>query len=346
MFKLVDRQLDVGTAALLKLRHVEGNMWKKSIDSQFAKLYQSCDCAIEASSRPGLDKVLQHYAGLGLKESPFGAFSSDHIISEGRHLAVTYWPLYDYYALSRNTGEQVGAIMLWRDISNEVTALNTSIRDNIAIAIASFILLELLLYWSVRMVTRQLETTVIQRTSELDRANTRLAQLAQTDELTGLNNRRHFMALLESEVQRARRNGHPLTLAMADLDHFKQVNDRFGHTTGDHALQVVASTLRRSSRDYDILGRYGGEELMILLPETGLDAAQLILERLRREVAEIAIESAEGVAVPLTISMGVAQLQQGEGGAELIDSADKLLYCAKEQGRNRICLSTEDNGGC
>lgn len=337
MFRVIDRQLDVGTAALLKLKHVEENMWQRSIDTQFARLYEGCKCAIEASSRPGLEKVLKYYSEQSFSDTPFDSFRSDHIVSEGRHLAITYWPLYDYYALSRNTGEQVGAILLWRDISDEVAALNASIRDNIAIAIVSFLLLELLLYWSVRVVTRQLENTIAVRTRELDNANTRLAELAQTDELTGLHNRRHFMALLEQEVERSRRSGKPLTLAMADLDHFKLVNDRHGHACGDHALQAVASTLRRSCRKYDIIGRYGGEELMILLPETALDEAIEVLERIRVSVSKIGIESPEGQPVSLTVSMGVAQLHPGDNGADLIDAADKCLYCAKEQGRNRIC---------
>lgn len=338
MFRVLDKQLGVGTAALLRLNHVKEKMWKKSINTQFARLYEGCNCFIEASSRPGLEEVLQQFTGRKVNSTPFDAFRSELVPVGKKHLAVTYWPLYDYYALSRQTGEQVGAILLWRDISDEVVALYASVRDNIIIAVISFILLELLLYGSVRMVTRQLEHTIHQRTRELDRANSRLAELAQTDELTGLNNRRHFMSLLDSEVDRARRNGHPLILAMADLDHFKQVNDRYGHTTGDHALQVVASTLRRGSRDYDILGRYGGEELMILLPETDLESARTILERLRRQIAAIELDSSDGEAVKLTISIGVAALQEGGSGAELIDAADKLLYCAKEQGRNRICV--------
>jgi diguanylate cyclase (GGDEF)-like protein len=337
MFTLVDRQLDVGTAALLRLHHVEENMWQSAINTQFSKLYQDCQCAIEASSRPGLEKILHHYAQRGLSQSPFTDFRSEHLVIGGRHLAVTFWPLFDYYALSRNTGEQVGAILMWRDISDEVAALNRSLRDNIIIALLGFLLLELLLYWSVRMVTRQLESTIAQRTDELDRANSKLTELAQTDELTGLNNRRHFMALMSREVERARRHGKPLTLAMADLDHFKQVNDRFGHSTGDHALQVVASTLRRGSREYDILGRYGGEELMILLPETDLPTAEAVLERLRQAVADLHIESADGERVPLTISIGVTQLRQGDSSDELLDAADKQLYLAKEQGRNRLC---------
>ncbi|MGM0594802.1 MAG: diguanylate cyclase, partial [Pseudomonadota bacterium] len=340
MFRLLDGQLGVGSAALLKVQHVERNMWQSAIDTQFARLYEGCNCTVEASSRPGLEPLLDYYSANG-GNGVLDSFGSDHLVVGGRHIAVTHWPLFDYYARSRDTGESVGAILMWRDISKEVAVHNASLRQNIIIAVISFLLLELLLLWSVRWVTRQLEATITERTVELDRANARLSELAQTDELTGLHNRRHFMALLEAEIKRSHRSGHPLTLAMADLDHFKQVNDRFGHTVGDHALQAVAGTLRQGSRQYDIVGRYGGEELTIVLPGLDLEEARRVLERLRQQVAALTLESGEGEPVSLTISMGVAPLRPGMNADELIDQADKLLYCAKEQGRNRLCLPAD-----
>lgn len=338
MFRVLDNQLDAGIATLLKMPHIRDNMWSHAIDTQYARIYRECDCAIEARSRPGLETVLEHYADQGLSESPFGRFGSEHIFVGGRHLAVTHWPLHDYYGITRQTAEPVGAVLIWRDISGDIEALNNSLRDNILIAVLSFAVLELLLFWSVRLVTRQLESTITERTAELDRANERLEELAQTDELTGLNNRRHFMSQLEQEVERAQRHNLPLVLAMADLDHFKQVNDRFGHITGDHALQAVSACLRTACRSYDILGRYGGEELMVILPQTALLTAQPVLERLRTQVEKLNIESNDGRPVALTISIGVASLQPGQSAAELIDVADKLLYEAKAQGRNRLSV--------
>lgn len=337
MYRVLDKQLGSGAATLLKLRHVKDNMWRSAIDTQFAQLYQGCSCAIEATSRPGIEAVIRHYSDRGLSSTPFDRFHSEHIKVEGKHLAVTYWPLADYYALSRDTGEQVGAILMWRNIDKEVTALNGSLQSNLLIAVAGFLLLELLIYWTVRLVTGRLEQEVAVRTRELHHANKRLAALAQTDELTGLHNRRHFTTLLDQEVERCKRLHKPMSLAMLDLDHFKSVNDEFGHPMGDHVLQVVAGILRRNCREYDVLGRYGGEEMIIMFPETGLDIAQIVSERLREEIAAVAITSPSGRPVPLTTSIGIAQLHPGDNADELVDAADKALYQAKKAGRNRVC---------
>ena len=345
MYRVLDNQLTAGAATLLKLRHVEDNMWSSAIDTQFAQLYEGCNCAIEATSRLGIDPIIKHYSTRGLNKTPFDVFHSEHIKVQGKHFAVTYWPLYDYYALSRNTGEQVGAILMWRDIEKDIAAFNRSLQSNLLIAVVGFLLLELLIYWTVRLVTGRLEQEVALRTRELNHANKRLAALAQTDELTGLYNRRHFTELLDQEVERCQRLRKPMSLAMADLDYFKSVNDEFGHPMGDHVLQIVAGILRRNCREYDVLGRYGGEEMVIIFPETELATAQHVCERLREEIAAVRITAPDGRAVPLSTSIGIAQLQAGDNADELIDTADKALYQAKKEGRNRVCLAETANRG-
>lgn len=161
--------------------------------------------------------------------------------------------------------------------------------------------------------------------------------LATTDELTGVASRRHFYYLAEREVSRAKRHRHPLVVMMADVDHFKTVNDTYGHGIGDAVLKTVASRLSRSLRDADLLGRYGGEEFVFLLPETELETAKdLIAERLREAIAGPGIETESG-SIRVTVSVGVCGDPAGESSlTELLKGADAALYAAKRAGRNCV----------
>jgi diguanylate cyclase (GGDEF)-like protein len=175
--------------------------------------------------------------------------------------------------------------------------------------------------------------------------NARLHDVVQrqaiTDELTGLVNRRRFLAALEAEVVRARRLGGPLSVVLADLDDFKPINDRFGHHAGDAVLVGFAGVIREHVRDVDVAGRLGGEEFALLLPETDLRGAQAGAERLRRSLAEQELALADGHVHRVTASFGVAQLAPGQSGDELLRAADAALYRAKAGGKNRVSLDRE-----
>jgi diguanylate cyclase (GGDEF)-like protein/PAS domain S-box-containing protein len=161
-------------------------------------------------------------------------------------------------------------------------------------------------------------------------------RLAITDLLTGLFNRRHFMTIAEREYQRASRYQYPLCVIMLDIDHFKLVNDTYGHQAGDQALQDLAMMCTEQLRVSDTMGRYGGEELIILLPETRLKTAAKVAERLRQRVSEHLIHT-ERAAFRITISVGIAQFDIACHRLEdLIDHADQALYQAKNAGRNRV----------
>ena len=163
-------------------------------------------------------------------------------------------------------------------------------------------------------------------------------QLASTDGLTGLHNRRHFMELAKREFGRARRYQRPLTAIMMDIDHFKQVNDTYGHAVGDQALKIVADRCRKTVRDIDILGRYGGDEFAALLLETDLDGARIVAERLRRCVVEPPIVIGSGNPV-ITVSVGVAILDKTCTALDtLLVRADQALYVAKQAGRNQMSI--------
>ncbi len=171
---------------------------------------------------------------------------------------------------------------------------------------------------------------------ELETSRQRIAELAVTDELTGCYNRRHFMERAELEWLRSRRHQMPLALILLDADDFKQVNDTHGHQCGDHLLREMALQCRASLRGTDVLARFGGEELVVLLPQTDLAGALAIAERIRHQVQDLAV-SWQGQAVTATVSLGVAALHAGHASVDtLIRDADQALYEAKRAGRNRV----------
>jgi diguanylate cyclase (GGDEF)-like protein len=156
------------------------------------------------------------------------------------------------------------------------------------------------------------------------------------DRLTGLPNRRYIESLLDKAMAAARRTRRPLVLALADLDHFKQINDRHGHAAGDEVLCHAAATLSRAFRRSDVIARYGGEEFVILFPEAQPAAAAERLEQLRADVARHSVP-VSGAEVPITFSVGLAVFpEDGESPAELLACADQRLYAAKRAGRNRV----------
>jgi diguanylate cyclase (GGDEF)-like protein len=196
---------------------------------------------------------------------------------------------------------------------------------------------------------KTLQDALVEKNRQLDRANRELEEkreelllLSRTDGLTGLVNRRHFDERLEAEFARAQRYRAPLSCLLLDIDHFKRVNDTWGHPFGDLVLKEVARAARACLRDVDVLARYGGEELVALLPETGGADALRAGERLREAVAQLALVC-ETVTPPApvrcTVSIGAATWPAaGLATAEaLLQAADGRLYDAKQAGRNRVC---------
>jgi diguanylate cyclase (GGDEF)-like protein len=166
-----------------------------------------------------------------------------------------------------------------------------------------------------------------------------LEMLAAIDWLTGIYNRRHFETLARAELARCQRYVRPLSILMIDVDHFKAVNDRFGHAAGDRVLQTVAAVCRGAKRDSDVVARLGGEEFALMLPETTEQAALLFAERLRQQVQECA-PSVEGEKLDVTVSIGIAGASVRTSGIEaLMRRADHALYEAKHLGRNCVVVS-------
>ena len=170
---------------------------------------------------------------------------------------------------------------------------------------------------------------------ELAQRNAELSELAIRDPLTATYNRRYFLSALGAEVERAHRYDTPLSLAVLDLDDFKQINDTWGHIAGDHVLERVARVLMRHTRANDVVARYGGEEFAIILPATDVDAAAEVCEKLRDMVASLDFSHIDA-RLRVTFSAGLAQLREEGSLTALISEGDAQLYAAKNSGRNRI----------
>jgi diguanylate cyclase (GGDEF)-like protein len=173
------------------------------------------------------------------------------------------------------------------------------------------------------------------RGNELKAAHARIEELAQVDELTGLLNRRYIMKSLNEEMVRAQRTGSACSVAIIDLDFFKRINDQFGHPVGDEVLRTFAITLFANLRSIDKLGRYGGEEFLMILPDTAKDQAVRSLDRLRSIVAQVEW-AAISTMMNLTMSAGISEVRQEDSAADILARADAALYHAKDAGRNRV----------
>jgi diguanylate cyclase (GGDEF)-like protein len=163
-----------------------------------------------------------------------------------------------------------------------------------------------------------------------------LKRLATTDQLTGLSNRAHFMDIAEAELRRADRFNRDLAVLMLDIDFFKRINDRHGHAAGDEALRLFSRVLTKETREVDLLGRIGGEEFAIVLPETDFEAALLMAERVRAAVEQASFVFHHSAPISVTVSIGVSLLQAGDSLDSLLVRADNALYQAKHAGRNRV----------
>ncbi|WP_448206900.1 diguanylate cyclase [Azospirillum sp. sgz302134] len=187
-----------------------------------------------------------------------------------------------------------------------------------------------------------LYTAVVRDISERKRVEAELRRMATTDPLTALWNRRRFLELAEGELSRLRRYGRPVSVLMLDIDHFKAINDTYGHAAGDEALCRLAELCRNTLRETDHLGRLGGEEFAVVLPETGLAEAVDVAERLRQRLGEMDVRVGDGT-IRMTVSIGVAACLEEDGTIDrALGRADHALYEAKDGGRNRVVAAAPE----
>lgn len=167
---------------------------------------------------------------------------------------------------------------------------------------------------------------------------------AKVDSLTGLHNRRWLEEMYTREINRSNAGNFRLSAVMMDIDHFKRVNDTYGHLAGDQVLIAVAGAITYSLRPSDMPVRYGGEEFSVFLPGTSTENARIIAERLRKAVEKLRIPLPDGQVIPVTISLGFTERQDGDTVRSIIERADQALYNAKQNGRNRACLNLGEGG--
>lgn len=228
-------------------------------------------------------------------------------------------------------GRPVAAVLATIEVTDVVRAGRRALIRGGLVGIFAGGLLLGLFYWLLDGVERRLEGH-----------EARLRELATRDVLTGLLNRRSFYARIGTELRRAARYGHPLSLLLIDIDHFKAVNDNYGHNTGDEVLAEIAQRIQMAIRVVDTAFRYGGEELVVLLPETPLPDALEIAERIRADIAERPFVSCGGERLSLSVSIGGASYPEHGNVDALVGAADRAMYAAKSAGRNQVCSAHMD----
>ena len=227
-------------------------------------------------------------------------------------------------------GYREGDIRGGISVTITATAMQQQLRENTILLVISAFGIVGLIFAIIRFISQAF-------IKDLKSAETKLIDMANHDFLTGLVNRREMFNRAAIELSRARRHGKPLSVILIDIDYFKKLNDNYGHDMGDSVLKDLSRTLKETLREYDIVCRYGGEEFVVVTPETGLDMARELAERLRCAALELAItHKNEATPIHISISAGVAELMVDESIEKTISRADAALYRAKESGRNRV----------
>jgi diguanylate cyclase (GGDEF)-like protein len=257
------------------------------------------------------------------------------------------WLLLTNVAVVLATGAVTWALAVWRlrplldlaEGAQRLAAGNTGVRVDLEGAIGELRALG----ESFNRMARRLDEThdeLDRRHRELRRANEELEQLSVTDGLTRLYNHRHFQGQFAREAKRAERTGAPLCLVLVDVDDFKQLNDRLGHSAGDRVLEEIACAMRAQIRETDYLARYGGEEFALLLPQTSVAGGSALAEKVRGAVEALAapVIGPEGRA-QVTVSVGLAPYAKGPEAT--FDAADRALYEAKSAGKNRVVVAAQ-----
>jgi len=264
-----------------------------------------------------------YYENINVKKLPIGLINKNirekvyKILNKGKPFSLVYKYNGDYYLIS---------FMPIKTINNKFLGYLISYSKNKAFEIVqkSFI---------VNIILSALISLIIGILAYiLFRDMERFKHLAETDRLTGLFNKGKFNEVLKKEIERAKRYKRPLSLIIFDIDHFKRINDTYGHKVGDEVLRELAKVIKSIIRKTDFVVRWGGEEFVILAPETDLDGALKLAEKLRQTVEKHQFPTVKNV----TISLGVAQYIDEETPEEFIIRADMALYKAKENGRNRV----------
>ena len=323
-----------GTSVLLAEPTVRAGMAPQAIDRYFTPDRRVPGFFIEAASNPAMTRALM------ASERPprMSESGTDLFKLAGRWCVVTTFPLRDHLGKDDPARAPIGVVATWEDMDDAVAAFHRDQLASAAYAAIAFVLAEVLIWRLLTVVTDRLEREVERRTGEVRELLEKLSLLASHDPLTELFNRRAFSERLHDELARSQRSGEGFSLVMLDLDHFKRVNDAYGHPVGDEVLRRFAATLRLVIRAEDVAGRLGGEEFCVLLPQTTAARAEVLIERLRARIAAMEVATTTGDPCRVTFSAGITEWAAGLDEEALLRVADQALYQAKDGGRDRIVL--------
>jgi len=302
-----------------------------------------CGYVLEASTHEEIGELvpalgsdwLEQARGSALDAPKVSRVTLPHPEQGTRVLVAAAWPLESYALGDRR--ERVGLLLTWQDVSETMADHRRGLIISGLYALLTFLVLEVVLYYAIRLGIGHLERRVSEATDSIRHLAARLRERAETDSLTGLLNRGAFQELAEARLSAVGEPPVPVTVLMLDVDHFKQVNDTFGHGVGDRVLRTLADTLGQAIRPDDLVGRLGGEEFALLLWNSPKAQAVAVAERIRAMVAELSLSFA-GQSAPIrpTISLGVAAWRPGEPLETTLQRADARLYRAKHAGRNQV----------
>ena len=327
----INQQTGVEMMVLLNQEKVHSAMWPESIRKQIVKLSDESSCYIEAISNSIVSEVLGNCEELEPYKHKLRTFTHSH---RDRFYGITHFPLHDYLSQAAGEMKQVGMVVMLMDVTEAVMANKQQLKLNLIYAVVGFAVIEVLLYLVIVYGSRRVHSLIDQQTDEIHRLKEFYKNRSERDSLTALYNHRCFNERLHQEMSRSKRSDAQLSLLMCDLDNFKGINDRFGHLAGDAVLQQVAAIIQQLIRHSDFAGRYGGEEFIIALPETGLRDAAAIAQRLVEHIAGLDLDELDGQQV--TASVGAAMWDGQQSLSELIQNADSALYNAKQKGKNRV----------
>ncbi|WP_432735859.1 diguanylate cyclase [Maridesulfovibrio sp. FT414] len=320
LLKAIHDGQDCEIAVLLTRNHIQKNMWPDFIKDHFKDDSRVGSYFIESSSIHDAGAFLTQNQVLKLLETGAGS----DFITGNQVWQVGVFPLRDYRSSLDSTLDASGVVVFWRDATELWELLRRGLWINILYSLIALIVVETVLIFGWRLSQDHLNKIIHEQTYKL-------REMATHDGLTGILNRKAIEKKIVEEVRRAARYDSKFSIILFDVDHFKAVNDTYGHNAGDEVLKTITSCVSGLIRTEDQLGRWGGEEFLLLSPETPLKEGIVLAERIRKAIEELAYISAS----PVTVSLGIAQYRQGESVEDFVRRADTALYKAKESGRNR-----------
>lgn len=323
----LDDANDAGFAVLLTVEHMQQNMWTDFLDIRFDETPPIGDFAIEFTSREEeLRELLATQKGYSLLlEQGTEIFSFE----DGTSYGITVFDLRDYRGTVDESLPPVGAVYIWKDMTEDIAYFEKGVRNNIVYSILAFLFFEFLFYFALKYLTARLLVAIDEQTEII-------REMALRDQLTGLYNRHCLPDKVACEMARADRAQTDFSVAMLDLDHFKKINDTYGHPKGDEVLREVAGIIRKRIRKNDTAFRFGGEEFLILLIGAPVDDAEKVCEEFCDILSSQSIAGLKAGEVTASIGVTSYNACSGEGLSDLERRADKALYRAKANGRNCV----------